>query len=193
MIFSKRQSKEFSQTAVKDLQAGGDISIESITQQINYYSGEDEIEFVEREDLHEFQIPKFPTLNKVDEFIEKILEHKVVFLGGNHVDKSDLAWYLASSLQLYKEPISPINYSIYECSRNSDKRGLLNAINDSLKEGVFKNSKPILVLIDLNPQDLEFKKLQEVSQKSDIFIIATTEDSLKNWNCASLQRDSTWI
>jgi hypothetical protein len=189
MAFPKRQPQELSQVAAQDLQAGRDIVIESINQEVNYFVNESSVEFVKREQLNEFKMPEFPNLNDNDKLIERIIEHKILMLGGSHVDKIDLAWHLSVNLQIHLDS----GYSIYECYKNTDKRGLVASIDDAVGQKKLIKSATILVLTGLNPQDADLGQLQKLAQKSEIFIIATTEDPQKKWTCTDFQRKNLWI
>jgi ARC6-like, IMS domain len=188
MVLSKKKAKSFSQFAAQGLQASGDLTIGDITQTINHYTQKSRIEFAKRTELKEFESPNFPRVTKIDEITSQIKDQSILFLGGVHADKSDLAWYLAAHLQLLSQSSNSEKIPVYEWNKASDSKGLILAIREeSEKSEKAKHPTQIFVLPDLKPKDVNFDQLQKVAKERKILIIATTDSPLKQWGLGEVQ------
>ncbi|MFB8789592.1 MAG: hypothetical protein U7123_12220 [Potamolinea sp.] len=133
-------------------------------------------EFLKRENLEDYKQPKFPTPQNADSRIEYLRNHRVLILGGNHEDKSDLALYLAGQLQ---------DATVWEWTGNGSPRSLLAEIRGEGTEtgqNVQKNNR-VFILFRLSPQQIshEIQNLLDAAEKGKNYVIATTDVPQKKW------------
>jgi hypothetical protein len=183
-------NQETKQEAVSNFYAQGDVTIGDIKQTINQYIQKNEIEFLKRTNLKEFQHPYFPQINRIDELVRHIKENSILVLGGNHADKPDIAWHLTAHLQLSIQNSS----IVYEWESTSDRKGIIEAIRKEINDGLTqaKESTKIFVLLNLAPHDVNLETLQKFSRGKNIFVIVSTETPQEKWRLNQLER-KLWL
>jgi hypothetical protein len=148
------------------------VNIGNTIQNIFYQKAE----FLKRENLEDYKPPKFPKPHNADSRIEYLRNHRVLILGGNHEDKSDLALYFAGQLQ---------DATVWEWTGNGSPRSLLAEIRGEGTEtdqNVQKTNR-VFILSDLLPQQFknDIQKFQDAAERGKNYVIATTDVPQKKW------------
>jgi len=172
---SNNSPETVQQNAVKDIDAGGNVTVGDINQigyQTNNYGM---IDFVELS-LDQYKIPSFPSPRITEGLVEDLRQQGLLVLGGSSdVDKDSLARHIAACLI---EKFSSENQKIIaeEWSRSSSLQGV---------DVKLQNTKvsTILVLTRVSPQDVgyDLARIQRSATSANHYVILTTADPLTAW------------
>lgn len=184
------------QTAeLKDITSGRDTIIGDINKTINQYI-QQQNDWVERESLEEYKSPYFPSPISIEQLREQICQQRLLVLGGDHEDKSDLAIHLAVKLREYLQLLShssESNISIWEWNGISNKQSLFSGIRG---EGIqeikkHKNAPAILLLPEIQPQH-NLNQIQKAALNGNSYVIAIAKVPVDKWAVTDIQKESFW-
>lgn len=180
------------QTAdIKDIQSGRDTIIGDINKTINQYI-QQQNDWVERESLEEYKSPYFPSPINIELLLKQILNQRLLVLGGDHEDKSDLALHLAVKLRdLLLAHSGESNISIWEWSSISNTQSLFAGIR---REGIQeinrnRNAPAILFLPEIQPQH-NLNQISQAAVTGNSYVIATAKTPVDKWAVTDNQRRS---
>ncbi len=167
------------QSAASNLQAGRDITIESISQSITTNQAKPEF-FEPKLEPEQFKPPKFISPKVAPDFIKLLREQNLLVLAESlDIDKAGLARYLAWRLseELQQQPISDgQNIPIKEWYRSSDPQTLDVALQET-------ETTTIFILPQILPLHIEqdLSQLQQTAFSNGHYIIATTNIPKSSW------------
>lgn len=182
------------QTAdIKDIQSGGDTIIGDINKTINQYI-QQQNDWVERESLEEYKSPYFPSPINIELLVKQIFNQRLLVLGGNHEDKSDLALHLAVKLREYIQILTHSdenNISIWECNSISNAQSLFAGVRREVSQEIKKNKNApvILLLPEIQPQH-NLNQIQKAADTGNSYVIAIAKVPLDKWAVTDNQRTS---
>jgi hypothetical protein len=180
------------QTAdIKDIQSGRDTIIGDINKTINQYI-QQQNDWVERESLEEYKSPYFPSPIKIELLLKQILNQRLLVLGGDHEDKSDLALHLAVKLRdLLLAHSGESNISIWEWNSISNTQSLFAGIRREGIQEINRNRKApaILFLPEIQPQH-NLNQISQAAVTGNSYVIATAKTPVDKWAVTDNQRRS---
>lgn len=185
------------QTAdIKDIQSGRDTIIGDINKTINQYI-QQQNDWVERESLEEYKVPYFPSPINIELLVKQILNQRLLVLGGDHEDKSDLALHLALKLREYilisYSHCSESSISIWEWNSSLNTQSLFAGIR---REGIqelkkHKNAPGIFILPEIQPQH-HLNQIHQAAVTGNSYVIATAKAPVDKWAITEHQKQLFW-
>lgn len=184
------------QTAdIKDINSGRDTIFGDINKTINQYI-QQQNDWVERENLEEYKSPYFPSPISTERLLEQLFKQRLLVLGGDHEDKSDLALHLALKLREHIQQLphsAESNISIWEWNSSSNTQSLSAGIRgegiQEIKKN--KNAPTILILPEIQPQH-NLNRIHKAVGTGKNYVIATTKVPVDKWGVTANQKQLFW-
>src|SRR5919202_2470451 len=182
-------------SSIGNIQSGGNTTIGDINKTVIQYL-QQQTDFVKGERLEEYKSPYFPSPKRADELIQNLRGQRLLVLGGNHEDQSDIALHLAVKLCDEIQPeLKSVHSSIsvWEWNGSSNPQSLFTAIRGEGNEEVSnkKNGTKIFLLPDLQPQH-NLNQIYKAAEKGKNYVIATTNVPLKKGKMTDEQKLPFW-
>ncbi len=184
------------QTAdIKDINSGRDTIIGDINKTINQYI-QQQTDWVERESLEEYKSPYFPSPISIELLLNQILNQRLLVLGGDHEDKSDLALHLAVKFREHIQLLThsgESNISVWEWNSISNTQSLFAGIR---REGIQeinrnRNAPAILFLPDIQPQH-NLNQIHKAAVIGNSYVIANAKMPVDKWAVTDRQKQLFW-
>lgn len=133
--------------------------------------------------------------------LDRIHDQRILVLGGDHIDKEDLALHISVTLKAllshrYLDSEGSHSISIYEYKRpqfiNTDAIYSILRGEDKKSAIQIKESPRIFLFPNALPEDFDFdlNKIHEAAEHGNCYVILQTERSSKEW---LLQQSSRWL
>lgn len=183
------------QTAeLKDITSGRDTIIGDINKTVNQYLQQND--WVERESLEEYKSPYFPSPINMGTLLDRLLKHRLLVLGGDHEDKSDLALHLALKLREHIQLPShsdESNTSILEWNSISNTQSMLAGIRGEGIQKINKNKNipAIFILPEIQPQH-NLNLICKAAVTGNSYVIATAKVPVDKWAVTDNQKQLFW-
>jgi hypothetical protein len=164
-------------TLGQNLQSGGDISFENITQ-IGQQILQQKLDFFEPS-LDKYQpSPEFTNLKVTLELIKLLQEKRLLVLGESpNIDLAALARYLAFYLRERQLALTTQKLVVKEWYHNSDPQSIDVELQNTKESTVF-------ILTQVSPQNIVgygLPQIQRVASSSPHYVIVTTDTPLAAW------------
>lgn len=180
---------------IKDVNSGRDTIIGDINKTINQYIQQQK-DWFEQENLEEYKSPYFPSPISTERLMEQLLNQRLLILGGDHEDKSDLALHLAVKLREYIQQLphsGESHISIWEWNRSSNIQSILAGIQGEGIQEIKKNQNApaILILSEIQPQH-NLNTIYKAVGTGKNYVIATTKVPVDKWGTTANQKQLLW-
>lgn len=174
------------QKAVKDIQAGRDISVGDITQIAHQTVVQQKTDFFELS-LEQYKSSNFPSPKITESLLEKLKQQRLLVLGGSRdVDKDSLARHIASCLV---ESLSSDNQKIIaeEWSRSSGLQGIDVKLQNT-------KASTILVLTRVLPQDVgyDLARIQRSATLANHYVVLSTDIPFATWKLSDSAKEFSY-
>jgi len=183
----KNISSKVELTLGQNLESGGNISFENITQ-IGQQVVQQKLDFFEPS-LDRYQpSPEFKNLKVTSELINFIQEKRLLVLGESpNIDLAALARYLACYLSNRQLTSAAQKLEVKEWYRNSDPQSIDVTLQNTKESTVF-------ILTQVSPQNIvgySLQQIQQVAFSSSHYVIVTTDTPFVAWKLPALAK-SFW-
>lgn len=179
-------SSQVDQTLGQNLNAGGNILFENITQ-IGQQINQQKLDFYEPDIEKNQPSSEFANLNIIPDLIDDITKNRLLVLGENsNIDLAKVARYLAFHLSNNQKNE---NFVVKEWYRNSDPQSIDVELQNTTENTIF-------VLTQVSPQNIvgyDLLDIQKAASSSShyVYVIVTTDTPFAAWKLPEIAK-SFW-